>query len=803
MAFHVTGTPTLAIADKIKKKDSETLSLYEDYISLYETDKKKIRKILSSLSEPKKVVDYFSGKIEKDFNSIGFSIDWTRKFNTSQKTYNQFIEWQYKKLNELRLLIKASYPVLYCLQCDNAVGEDDILDADINPVEKKEYTAIKFGFEDGYLLASTLRPETIFGVTNLWINPKAHYVKINVKGEKWFVSEASLENLNHQYDIIAEDDYDSDYFFNKEAKIMGRKVPILPAGIVNPAVGTGVVYSVPAHAPYDYMALKDLQKNNLSKEIKPVKIINIEGYGEPAKEICEKLRIKNQFDPQLEKATHTLYKEEFYKGILNDKCKGFSGMAISEIKDSVKDYLKKQNLAETFYEPSRKALCRCGGRIIVSLLKDQWFLNYADAKWKDKTRKLLNQTEIYPEKYKNQFSAMIDWLRERPCARKRGLGTKLPFDKAWIIESLSDSTIYMAFYTIAGIINKRKIKAEKLTEELFDFVFLGKGSIEQTAKKTGIGRKIIKEMRGEFLYWYPNDERHTAVAHISNHLSFFLMHHAALFEQKHWPKMISLNELVICEGSKMSKSKGNVIPLLEIAEKYGADLYRLYLVSSSSLDAVMDWKEKEVISVKKRLQKFTEICEKACKVKEKEIPYLSSVFYEKLLAYKGEMSKFNFRNAIILMFFDMLDEINLCEKRYKDVYSGVRQILPSWLIALSPVIPHLAEEFYSKLGKKNLIASEKWPADKKVNMGEIEKFRSVEKTISDIKNILQIFERKKKKAEVVYAYVVPKDKYFLENSEYIEKRTGKKIRVLALPADYDPQNKAKKAKPGKPALYIE
>lgn len=43
----------------------------------------------------------------------------------------------------------------------------------------------------------------------------------------------------------------------------------------------------------------------------------------------------------------------------------------------------------------------------------------------------------------------IDWLKEWGCSRSFGLGTKLPFDKQFLIESLSDSTIYMAYYTIS------------------------------------------------------------------------------------------------------------------------------------------------------------------------------------------------------------------------------------------------------------------------------------------------------------------------------------------------------------------
>ena len=61
--------------------------------------------------------------------------------------------------------------------------------------------------------------------------------------------------------------------------------------------------------------------------------------------------------------------------------------------------------------------------------------------------------KIYPEAARKNFEAVIEWLQEKACTRKSGLGTKLPWDKKWIVETLSDSVIYMAYYTIANHIN--------------------------------------------------------------------------------------------------------------------------------------------------------------------------------------------------------------------------------------------------------------------------------------------------------------------------------------------------------------
>ena len=81
---------------------------------------------------------------------------------------------------------------------------------------------------------------------------------------------------------------------------------------------------------------------------------------------------------------------------------------------------------------------------------------------------------ILPNEIRSEFDKVLDWLRERACARQHGLGTKIPWDKEWLVESLADSVIYMAFYIISKYVNKKEINGNDLTDEFFDYVFMGK-----------------------------------------------------------------------------------------------------------------------------------------------------------------------------------------------------------------------------------------------------------------------------------------------------------------------------------------
>ncbi|MHA1772047.1 MAG: leucine--tRNA ligase, partial [Candidatus Thorarchaeota archaeon] len=568
MASHMTGTPILGMVERIKVGDKKAIEQYKRDLRLYLDTEEEVDAQLAKFTDPWTTAKFFANAISADFKALGYSIDWRRKFTTGDKEYNQFVSWQYHKFKDKGYLKQGDYPLLYCPNCGNPVGEDDLLEGATAKI--KEFTAIKFGFKDGYIVPATLRPETIFGVTNMWINPKETYVWAKVNGEKWLISEAAAEKLRLQAKEveILEKFPGSEVVGQKFTAIHDdHELPILPADFVDPNNATGVVYSVPAHAPFDYIALRDLwedpsglEQYGISAEdvrgIQMISMIDIEGYSEfPAKDAVEKRNIKSQDeDEALEEATQEIYKAEFYSGIMKDNCGQFSGRPIKDVKDEVVAWMKSINRCDVFYEPDqRPVVCKCGTDVQVGVFAGQWFLDYLAPGWKDTAHKALDSMDIVPDLFRNLFEATFDWLTQRPCARKRGIGTRLPFDPDWIIESLSDSTIYMAYYTISHKIRAHKLKPKQLAVGFFDYVFLGKGKPEKVSEETGIDTTILEDLRSEFLYWYPNDQRHTAPSHITNHLSFAIFHHVAIFPKKHWLKCISLNEHVIKEGAKMSK----------------------------------------------------------------------------------------------------------------------------------------------------------------------------------------------------------------------------------------------------------
>ncbi|MCX8169821.1 MAG: leucine--tRNA ligase, partial [Candidatus Methanomethyliaceae archaeon] len=457
-----------------------------------------------------------------------------------------------------------------------------------------------------------LRPETIFGVTNIWINPEVEYAEVLINGEKVIVSESSIEKLKHQFsNVVLIKKIKGSSLIGKYVinPMDGRKVPILPAEFVDPNNATGVVMSVPAHAPYDFLAIRDLQSHSESlkkygldssilSSLTPITIIRTPELSRiPAQEIIEKLGVKNQMDPKAEEATKELYLKEFNNGEMLPNTGEYAGMLVNRAREEIKRHLLESNKAFKFYEVINGPIyCRCGSKIIVNVLGDQWFINYGNREWKDLARECLSQMNIIPDEMRKEFENIIDWLREKACARRAGLGTPLPWDRNWIIESLSDSTIYMAYYTIARIINEEKIEASLLTPEVFDYVFLGKGNPSSLNKET------LEKMRKEFLYFYPLDSRHSGRDLVPNHLTFFIFNHVAIFPKELWPKQIVVNGSVLMEGRKMSKSLGNIIPLRKALRTYGADTLRVAILSSSELLQDADFSDSLARSIKSKLQ---------------------------------------------------------------------------------------------------------------------------------------------------------------------------------------------------------
>ncbi|MFB6165793.1 MAG: class I tRNA ligase family protein, partial [Haloarculaceae archaeon] len=443
IAWHVTGTPIVGAVERLKKGEAAQLSVLRDTYDVPEDT-------LEELETPMGYARYFiENHYKAGMKQLGLSIDWRREFTTNDERYSQFISWQYETLKERGLLEKGLHPVKFCTDEENPVTTHDLLEGE--DAEFQEYTLVKFRADlDGEEVVApmaTLRPETVRGVTNAYVDPDGEYVRATVDGEPWLVSAAAVEKLELQErDVdVAETLSGADLVGTTVTNpITGEEVLILPATFVDTDNATGVVMSVPAHSPDDYVALQEAKADDERMReygidpadvdaIEPIPILDVEGYGDvPARTAVEDAGIESSTDPALEDVTADLYQAEFTAGVMHEEYGEFAGETVEDVRERFRAHYAEAGAFDELYEFTEDVVCRCGGDVEVAK-QETWFLRYDDDAWKAKAHEAVDQLTAIPENTREQYDHTIDWLEEWPAIRNYGLGTRLPWDDEFVI----------------------------------------------------------------------------------------------------------------------------------------------------------------------------------------------------------------------------------------------------------------------------------------------------------------------------------------------------------------------------------
>jgi len=754
---HASGNQALGFANKVKNKDENWLT----YLKNNGCSEEQIKELV----KPEAVVDYFNHVYINDYwKKFGFLCDWDRFTCTTYPDYEKFIQWQFKKLQEKDLLIQKPYFATACINCGPVAVDPS--ETDISKggnAEKQEYTLLKFKLgndKNDFLVAATLRPETIYGQTNLWVNPEAEYVRVEVEGMNWILSREAADKLKYQKDdVLLKEDVDIKKLIGQTVIAPGieREIIILPAKFCDPKVGSGIVTSVPSDAPYDYVALKVLQEDSETckifslnqeeiKQIKLIPIIKSKGYGDfPAREIVQKMGINSLEDPKLEEATKEIYKSGFHTGIMMDTCGKYAGKKVEEAKELMKSELIEKGNADIFHDLTEEVICRCGGDVIIKRIDDQWFIRYSDPELTERSKEQAKEMKIYPPEYHDNMPSVLDWFGDRACARLGNwLGSKLPFDDKWTVEPISDSTLYPAYYIVSKFTKEGRLTTKDLTEEFFDYVFLSKGK----------GKDNWKEVKEEFDYFYPLNLNLGGKEHKTVHFPVFLMNHVAILPEDKWPQGIFVNWWVTGKGSKISKSKGGAVPIPEAIEKYGVDAMRLYYshIGSPHIDVV--WTEETVFNYKSTLERIYSVIEellipiiKDGKDGKKNLIdlWLISKINQHIKKINSDMQDYNLRELSTTVYFTIYDDLRWYLRRGGENKKVIKEFLKSWLTLMNPITPHLSEELNELLGEKDLISVSSWPdsdenkVSLKANAGE----ELIKDLIEGMRNVLKLAKLEK------------------------------------------------------------
>lgn len=752
-AWHWTGEAVAGISDRLRKGDQNLIRILREVDGVPE-------EVIGRFVDPVEVCRHYTSENREAVKAIGFSVDWRREFHTTDlhPYYSRFVRWQYLTLERLGRVRRGSHPVVWCPKCQSPTGDHDrMVGEGVGPTE---FTSVLFELDGVYLAAATLRPETVFGTTNVWVRPDVEYAVVEVDGKRVVLSREAAFKLSEQIEGVREvGSVRGRDLIGKAVKVplTGASVPVLPAEFVRTDLGTGIVYSVPAHAPYDYAALRDLKRDpakleafgigrDVVERIEPISIATTEGLGSmPAVELVEGRGIKDQNDTALEELTSFVYSEEFYKGRMNENCGELAGIPVREARDLIKDRLRSMGLAFPFYDLTERVVCRSGDECIVKVVRDQWFLTYSDEDWKEMVRDCVRSMNVHPEGVRQWFLNVVDWLRDWPCARKTGLGTRLPFDEEWIVETLSDSTVYMALYTISHFVNSGKVTPDQLTYEVLDYVFRGNGDPEAVARSVGMDPEALRGMRREFEYWYPVDLRFSAKDLVPNHLTFFVFQHVAIFDRSKWPRGVSVNGIVRVEGEEMHKTRGNFIPIKVAISKYGADASRLALLLAAEDMDDPDWREKNAIEYRRTLDHILRIAQEVSSTEpdgavRRADRWLLAELRRILRTIEEAMEETKTRTAANAAVYLMLNAWRrYLRRRGGPIGPAARTFLRAWAVVLSPFAPFTAEEVNRIMGGQGFVARASWPVVEGEGLEEVLVEEEVlDSLVEDVKSIVRV-----------------------------------------------------------------
>lgn len=790
LGFHCTGLPIKAAADKLKRevelfgKNFDSKQDVEEEQQTVETSKEEVdrdptkfksskskavakqgsakyqyeimlqlgisREEIYKFADATYWIQYFPPLCQRDCRLLGARIDWRRSMVTTDYNpyYDAFVRWQ---MNTEYAAGKIKFGKRYtifspkdnqaCMDHDRQSGEG---------VGAQEYVGIRieitklgpnasselqdFASKNKiFLVAATLRPETMYGQTCCFVSSKINYgvYPSLKKGEYLVCTERAYRNMCYQ-DLTPERGVCEAALTVPGSQIFGSEISaplaqypvlhVLPMETILPNKGTGVVTCVPSDSPDDFITVQDIRKKPDfygvdASWIPPseVSVISTPKFGDfTAKTLVEQLKIVSPKEKEkLADAKEAAYKEGFYNGLMN--IGAYKGAKVEDVKGKIREELLANGQAFSYSEPEKQVVSRSGDHCIVSL-EDQWYNDYGEPTWRAGTEAILHQMNLYSDDVLSQFEGVLAWIKQWALSRTYGLGSKIPWDPQFLVESLSDSTIYMAYYTVSHLLHadsfgqeagELHISADQMTDEVWNYIF---NRSNELSSAVSIPQESLNRLRAEFRYFYPLDMRVSAKDLIGNHLTMCLYVHQAVFPPELCPQSFRVNGHLLLNGEKMSKSTGNFLTLNQMIQKYGADASRIALADAGDSMEDANFDESSANAAILRLHNLREWLEQTlspdAQLRESNEGFFDDAFNaemdEIIVDAKAAYDATNFRAALKRGLFDL----QISRDYYRDVCKSinigmsrklVKRFAEVQALLLTPIAPHFAEYVWREL----------------------------------------------------------------------------------------------------------
>ena len=172
--------------------------------------------------------------------------------------------------------------------------------------------------------------------------------------------------------------------------------------------------------------------------------------------------------------------------------------------------------------------------------------------------------------------------------------------------------------------------------------------------------------------------------------------------------------LIIKDGAKMSKSRGNVVVPDTYIQQWGADAFRMYLMFLGPFQDGGDFRDSGIVGQRRFLEKVWALAHEAAEAKSAPVPALEQKLHRTIRKVSADTEALQYNTAIAAM----MEYVNELRERG----AGSRELIEPLVIMLAPYGPHIAEEMWSVLGHDASVFEARWPSydERLASAGDVE-----------------------------------------------------------------------------------
>ncbi|MDR2878249.1 MAG: leucine--tRNA ligase [Chromatiales bacterium] len=225
-------------------------------------------------------------------------------------------------------------------------------------------------------------------------------------------------------------------------------------------------------------------------------------------------------------------------------------------------------------------------------------------------------------------------------------------------------------------------------------------------------------------YWLPVDQYIGGIEHAILHLLYARFYHrlmrdAGLVDCDEPFTRLLTQGMVLKDGAKMSKSKGNTVDPQALIERYGADTVRLFMMFAAPPEQSLDWSDSGVEGASrflKRLWRFVSAHAAKGKTASLAPQALDDAqrerrrkVHETIIKVSDDLGRRYTFNTAIAAVMELINALTKSEDDSPQGRAVTREALETVVLLLAPVVPHIAQALWEALGREGLVVDASWP----------------------------------------------------------------------------------------------